>query len=96
MKNDNKYKYARGRIFILLVCVITALVCLFPFVNRAKEGGRGEITASAYGGDLIAVDQYTVDMQVQTDRKVLVTEDITVRFLQGGLTMFYRSLPSRH
>ena len=93
MKMKN-FQRARGRIFILLVCVITALLCLFPFVNRAKDGGRYEITASAYGGDLIAVEAYTVDMQVQTNRKVLVTEQITVRFLDYGLSMFYRSLPT--
>ena len=52
------------------------------------------ITASANGGDLIAIENYTVDMQVHTNRKVSVTEQITVRFLGSGLTMFYRSLPT--
>ncbi len=93
MVQDKKIKHARGRIFILLVCVIAALLCVLPFGNYAKDGGRCEITASAYGNDLIEVQKYTVDMQVQTNRKVQVTEHITVRFLSYGLTMFYRSLP---
>lgn len=95
MMKTNKFQRARGRIFILLVCVIAALVFIFPLGNRIKDGGRGEITASAYGYDLIAVEKYTVDMQVQTNRKVAVKEEITVRFLERGLTMFYRSLPTK-
>lgn len=94
MTKFGKFQKARGRIFILLVCVIAALLCIFPLGERAKDGGRYEITASAYGGDLIKVEKYTVDMQVQTDRRVRVTEHITVRFQQSGLTMFYRSLPT--
>jgi hypothetical protein len=90
-----RFQCARGRIFILLVCVIAALLCIFPFGNQAKEGGRYAITASAYGDDLIAVEEYAVDMQVQTSRKVLVSERITVRFLDNDLTMFYRSLPTQ-
>ena len=83
MTKFSKFQKARGRIFILLVCVIAALLCIFPFGNQAKEGGRYAITASAYSDDLIAVEEYTVDMQVQTSRKVLVSERITVRFLDN-------------
>ena len=89
-----KLQRAWGRIFILLVCVIAALLCVLPTQKTAKDGGRDAITASAYGGDLIAVDKYTVDMQVHTNRKVSVTEQVTVTFLQSGLSMFYRSLPT--
>lgn len=52
------------------------------------------MTASADSGDLIEVQAYTVDMQVNKNRKVDVTEYITVKFLASGLTMFYRSLPT--
>lgn len=49
--------------------------------------------ANAYSGDLIKIEKYEVTMEVQTTREVVVAERITVKFLQGGLTMFYRSLP---
>ncbi len=52
------------------------------------------LTAKAAGGDLIKIEQYDVDMTVQSNREILVTERIDVTFLQGGLTMFYRSLPT--
>ena len=90
-----KFQHARGRIFILLICVIAAFLCIFPLGDRIKEGGRYEVTASADSGDLIAVEKFAVDMQVQTDRRVIVTEHITVRFLGYGLSMFYRSLPTQ-
>ena len=75
-------------LFISLFALIFAL--FFPFL-----GGRVEmntVQAFAYG-DVIEVQSYDVDLTVRTDRKVEIKENIRVKFLASGLTMFYRSLP---
>ena len=75
-------------LFISLFALVFALC--FPFV-----GGRVEMNtaqASAYG-DVIQVQRYDVDLTVKSDRKVEIKENIRVKFLESGLTMFYRSLP---
>ena len=43
--------------------------------------------------DVIEVQRYDVDLTIKSDRKVEVKENIRVKFLERGLTMFYRSLP---
>ncbi len=69
-----------------------ALALIFPVATK-KQGGRYAFTASASSTDVIAIERYDVDVTVNKDRTVAVKEKITVRFLAGGLTMFYRSLP---
>jgi len=85
-------------VFYAVVCLLIA--CLFfvcPWLNKNQnDGGRyalNTFTASA-SGDLIAIEKYDVNMVVSRDRTIAVTENITVRFLGYGLSMFYRSLPT--
>ncbi len=88
-----KDKYQRlGRVLLaLLVC----LFCVLPFVGvREKEGGRVAVNAFADYGDLIEIESYDVEMTVLPTREVQVVENIRVAFLQGGLTRFFRSLPT--
>ena len=75
-------------LFISLFALVFTLC--FPFV-----GGRVEMnTAQAFTyGDVIEVQSYDVDLTVKPDRKVEIKENIRVKFLESGLTMFYRSLP---
>lgn len=89
----NSIHNKKSRIFILLGCVIA--VWLFGICFPQKQGGMSALKVSANSGNLIKVQAYTVDMQVEKNRKVHVTEYITVEFLQSGLTMFYRSLPTK-
>ncbi len=72
---------------VLLVC-ITALLAIFPVFRQSES-----VSASAASGDVIAIEAYHADLTVQTNRKIVVKEQITVKFLKSGLTMFYRSLP---
>ncbi len=51
-------------------------------------------SAEVVEGDLIKVESYEVEMWLGADREVRVEEEIEVTFLQSGLTMFYRSLPT--
>lgn len=76
---------------IIILCFALCLY-LFPLGVFSQKGG-GRVTASA-SGDIIKIHSFHADMTVQTDRKVVVTENITVEFLASGLTMFYRSLPT--
>ncbi len=80
----------------LAVLVLLLAILLSPFaVKWQKEGGRYEASASTtYSSDGFSVDNYIVDMTVQTNRKVKVRESISITFLRSGLTMFYRSLPT--
>lgn len=92
MKLKN-FQSKKSRIFILLICVMALL--LFGLYIPAKQGGMSALNASAASNDLIEVQAYTVDMQVNKNRKVDVVEYITVKFLASNLTMFYRSLPTK-
>ena len=72
-------------LLLMLLCV-----CIVPFA-----GGRVEMnTVQAFSyGDVFEVQSYDVDLTVRTDRKVEIKENIRVKFLKHGLTMFYRLLP---
>ena len=72
------------------VILLLALVCaLFAFGAPKKH------TASAYDNyDVMEIQKYHTDITVQKDRRVVVKESITVKFLAHGLSMFYRSLPT--
>lgn len=74
--------------------LLLALALFFPF-HTQNGGGRYALTAQAARAydPSIAVLKYDVDMTLQTDRKVLVEEQITVQFIKSGKRMFYRSLP---
>ncbi|MBQ4052861.1 MAG: hypothetical protein IJD33_00825, partial [Clostridia bacterium] len=68
------------------VILLLALVCaLFAFGAPKKH------TASAYDNyDVMEIQKYHTDITVQKDRRVVVKESITVKFLAHGLSMFYR------
>ena len=89
-------KTIKRRVLNALLCLFALLVFLFPLsVKTQNEGGRCEVNASAASsGDVLAVQQYDVYMNVRADRKIEVRELVTVQFLSRGLTMFYRSLPT--
>lgn len=85
----------KKRVYHALLCLIAVLALLLPFgLNFTNGGGRYAITASADDDPVIAVHKYDVHMTVRGDRKIDVRENITVEFLDYGLSMFYRSLPT--
>ena len=75
---------------MVALAVLFAALLAFPFGNRNAEAG---VTALAQSGAALEISDYDVDMTIQSDRKIVVREKITVKFLQSGLSMFYRSLP---
>ena len=86
----------KRRVLHAVLCLLLFFACFFPCVtNRTDKGGMSALTASAaVGGAELSVEKYDVHMYVREDRKIEVTEWITVRFLDYDLTMFYRSLPT--
>ena len=90
-------KTIKRRVLNALICLFALLVFFFPLSVKAQnERGRYAVNASAdeWYGDALAVQEYDVYMNVRVDRKIEVRELITVQFLDRGLTMFYRSLPT--
>ncbi|MFQ9737417.1 MAG: hypothetical protein ACLR06_06685 [Christensenellaceae bacterium] len=79
---------------MLAAALVAAAVCFFALLP-AKEngGGMSAVTAEASSSASISVEKYTVEMDIAQNRRISVREEITVRFLKSGLTMFYRSLP---
>lgn len=76
---------------LLFISLFAFLFALFiPFAGGRVEANT--VQAFAYG-DVIEVQSYNVELTVRPDRKVEIKENIRVKFLAGGLTMFYRSLP---
>ena len=85
------FSAAGKKLLAALAVCITMLVCVCSiFIN---DGGMSALKADAYQSPKIAVHRYDVQMVVNENRKIDVKEQITVEFLQSGLTMFYRSLP---
>lgn len=72
---------------------LTALALLF-FLIIGNVGGMSALNARASTDDKFIVQQYNVDITVQTDRKLQVREEITVLINTNKGTMFYRSLPT--
>lgn len=91
----SKHNQKRGIRWLLLALAL--LLMLLPFgLKSRKDGGSvglNTVNASAASTDLIRVEAYSVNMVINYDRKISVTEHVTVRFLRSGLSMFYRSLP---
>ena len=93
-------KLFQGKLFssfarkVLAAALVAAAVCFFALLP-AKEngGGMSAVTAEASSSASISVEKYTVEMDIAQNRRISVREEITVRFLKSGLTMFYRSLP---
>ena len=78
-----------------ILVAVFAFLLVFPLKTQ-NEGGMyalNTISAQADSPPSIAIESYDVQMNLRTDRKVEVKEKITVKFLQSGLTMFYRMLP---
>ncbi len=75
----------------LLLCLLVSLPVGRFFEN---DGGMYEVNASAEVGDLIEIQKLDVEMTVLPSREVEVKEEITVKFLGYGLSMFYHSLPT--
>ena len=96
MKRNQKTRRF-GALTIYIICTFVAVFLLLPFGGFFKNAeDRYALTASAetsYDAPSIQIERYDVDMRVQSDRKVVVEEQITVRFLKSGLSMFYRTLP---
>ena len=92
MKNTYAMK-KRLKCKAALLLFILFFTLIFPFVGgRAEMNAVKAVKASAFG-DVIEVQNYDVDLTVRADRKVEIKENIRVKFLESGLTMFYRSLP---
>lgn len=83
----NKRLFSCRKVVVLLL--LTLLCGVFFGFYKPKT-----VNASADSYDSISVNAYSVDMTLQKDRKVVVKEVISVTFLQLGLSMFYRSLPT--
>jgi len=100
MKN-NVFKTRRfGALNTLLAVLFSLLTLCMPLAwKTTNDGGRYALTAAAgayddfYDDPVIEVLSYSVEMDVRKDRSISVQEKITVKFLDVGLTMFYRSLP---
>ncbi|MBQ9728471.1 MAG: DUF2207 domain-containing protein [Clostridia bacterium] len=75
-----------------LLAVLAAAFFFLLFQFPQKDLGRCGLTASAYNADPMTIECYDVDMTVQTDRKIVVEETITMRANQNG-SVFTRSLP---
>lgn len=89
-----KNRKNRGFFRIILGLLLCLFVCL-PIGHFFKnDGGMYEVNASAEVGDLIEIQKLDVEMTVLPSRKVEVKEEITVKFLGYGLSMFYHSLPT--
>ncbi|MBQ8685901.1 MAG: DUF2207 domain-containing protein [Clostridia bacterium] len=73
-----------------LLLFLSVFLLALPFTGR---GETATLSASA-ASDVIEINAFETEMVIREDRKVEVRERITVRFLQSGLTMFYRSLPT--
>ncbi|MBQ8229219.1 MAG: DUF2207 domain-containing protein [Clostridia bacterium] len=73
----------------LLLAAVAFAVCLFPFFGKAEKS----VSASAASAPVIEIQRFNADITVNKDRTIEVKEQITVKFLQSGLTMFYHSLP---
>ena len=89
MKNEKTLSKIKRAFALFFMAVLFACSILFV-------GGRCEmnsLSAQAYAYDLIEIRAYDLDMNVRKDRKIEVKEKITVKFLENGLSMFYRSLP---
>ena len=90
-------KLFQGKLFssfarkVLAAALVAAAVCFFALLP-AKEngGGMSAVTAEASSSASISVEKYTVEMDIAQNRRISVREEITVRFLKSGLTMFYR------
>ena len=78
----------KAAMFLLLA------ISVFLAVILPKSGGRYEVNAAS--GDAIAIKKLHAEYTVNTDRTVDVVENITVTFLQSGLSMFYHSLPKEN
>lgn len=75
----------------LLTALLFLLLFLFPPIFRVSALPT---SAESYSGDLIRIESYDADFTVRKDRKIEVTERISVKFLTSGTTMFYRSFPT--
>ncbi len=94
MKTKN-YQTKNKLVFRLLVGLCLLLCLLLPLGKGADQGSKGTLTASAESSTAtIEVDSYDVEMTVLKSRKVEVKEQVTVKFLTSGTTMFFRSLPT--
>ncbi|MBQ8322535.1 MAG: DUF2207 domain-containing protein [Clostridia bacterium] len=90
MKHKTKTRGRRGFFKAVLLALLAACLFILPF--SWKDGGV-TATAQVRSNDSIKIEKYHVEMDIREDRKVEVTEWITVTFLKSGLSMFYRSLP---
>ena len=90
MNRTNEFSKRIQRIIFAAILLLAALVsCLFAPMGK---GGTGKNIAKAETVNL-AVHKYVSTVQVEKDRSVRFREQITVEFLEHGLTMFFRSLP---
>ncbi len=96
MKRNQKTRRF-GALTIYIIGMFVAVFLLLPFGGFLKNTeGRYALKVLAetsYDTPSIQIERYDVEMRVQSDRKVVVEEQITVRFLKHGLSMFYRTLP---
>lgn len=90
--SEKKIPIAAKRLLLAILCLFAAFFAFLPFSN-ASDGGREAIFAKADSTPDIEVNRYTLHAVVKKNREIRMHEEITVRFLKGGFTMFYRSLP---
>ena len=98
MKNIVQKTRHFGALTICLAIFLMMAAFLLPLGGFFKNNKDGDVLTavaetSEYIPSSIEIQQYDIKMHVQSDRKVLVEEKITVEFLSYGLSMFYRTLP---
>ncbi len=82
------------RLTIKAAMFLLALLCLFCALILPNGQGRYEVNAAS--GDAIAIEKMHATYTVNEDRTVDVVENIQVKFLSHGLTMFYHALPKEN
>ncbi len=87
-----KYYAKTKRLIFKAALLLLTLFCAFIFPFAGGRVALNTFKASAFG-DVIKVQSYEIELNVRTDRKVEIKENIRVEFLASDLTMFYRSLP---
>lgn len=74
--------------FLVLLTLCCFVTCLLQTLN---DGGRYALTASA-ASDVMRIDAYTVEANIEEDRRVEVKETVTLTALKSG-SVFTRYLP---
>ncbi len=78
----------RGRLQAALLLIFLLLVSLIAYFPASAK----TLSANAASGDVMTIHSYDIDMTIQTDRRVVVKEQIVMTANERG-SEFVRSLP---